>query len=64
MDKANNYWFVLEPYVYSHIIEDQILLYNTLDRSVIETESHEVKIFLQELLNEFINILFIVLFIT
>lgn len=52
MDKANNYWFVLEPYVYSHIIEDQILLYNTLDRSVIETESHEVKIFLQELLKE------------
>lgn len=38
MQKLNGYWFFLEPYVYFKLGQDQVLLYNTLDSSIIESE--------------------------
>ena len=31
MENEQKYWFMIEPYVYIHLTENQVILYNTLD---------------------------------
>ena len=50
MKKMNNYWFIIEPYVYLNFVKNHVLLYNSLDGSIIETENLEIRALLEELL--------------
>lgn len=45
----NNYWFVVEPYVYINVTDKEALLYNTLDGIVVETKITAVVKLLQEI---------------
>jgi pseudo-rSAM protein len=47
-----DYWFTIEPYVYVSITNDNILLYNTLDRKTIESNKVEVVELLREILQK------------
>ena len=48
----NNYWFVIEPYVYVNITDKEALLYNTLDGIVVESKTIAVIKLLQELIQK------------
>jgi pseudo-rSAM protein len=45
-----NYWFTVEPYVYINIVNNRVLLYNTLDGVTIESDKIEVIELLQDIL--------------
>lgn len=45
----DDYWFVVEPYVYINITDKEALLYNTLDGIVVESKTTAVIKLLQEL---------------
>lgn len=47
-----NYWFTIEPYVFISINNSFVLLYNTLDGVIIESEKTEVISLLQEMVRE------------
>ncbi len=40
--KKENYWFWIEPYVYLSMIDNKALLYNTLDKNLIESNDRDV----------------------
>lgn len=40
--KENDYWFTIEPYTYAYIKGSQLLLFNTLDGSIIEENDENV----------------------
>lgn len=42
MKKKNNFWFVIEPYVYISLKHDSALLYNILDGEIIKTDKQEI----------------------
>lgn len=43
MEDGNiNYWFTIEPYVFVGFSEKEVVLYNTLDREIIESDKSEV----------------------
>lgn len=50
MQTAINYWFTIEPYVFVGLTNQSALLYNTLDRVSIESDSEEVINLLRETL--------------
>lgn len=47
-----DYWFTLEPYVYVNIANNSLLLYNTLDGAIIESDKIGVIELLKELLQK------------
>lgn len=49
---TTNYWFFIEPYVYISVTNENALLYNTLDRSSIESNRIEIIELLREILQE------------
>ena len=52
MENEQKYWFMIEPYVYIHLTENQVILYNTLDYASIESSRMEVVGLMRELLRE------------
>lgn len=48
MENKSNYWFMIEPYVFVSITNLSVLLYNTLDGAIIESEESEILELLQE----------------
>ncbi len=50
MEKIDGYWFFIEPYVYPHVFNDQVMLYNTLDGSIIKKENPKLRMLLEEIL--------------
>ena len=52
MKALTDYWFTIEPYVYVNIINNNALLYNTLDGIMIESDKIEVIELLQETLQK------------
>lgn len=52
MEKAIDYWFSIEPYVFVGITSKCVILYNTLDGVIIESSSEEVLKLMQDVLKE------------
>jgi pseudo-rSAM protein len=52
MQTAIDYWFTIEPYVFVGLTNKCVLLYNTLDRAIIESDKTEVIELLRETLQE------------
>lgn len=52
MNNTKKYWFIIEPYVYINIANKRVLLYNTLDGTIIESERVEIVALLKEVLQE------------
>lgn len=48
----NDYWFTIEPYTYVYIKSSRLLLFNTLDGAIIETEDEEVIELVKKTLSE------------
>lgn len=48
--ELTNYWFTIEPYVFISVTNKKALLYNTLDKNIIESERIDVIKLLQEVL--------------
>ena len=52
MENEQKYWFMIEPYVYIHLTENQVKLYKTLIKYRIETSPMEVVGLMRELMRE------------
>jgi pseudo-rSAM protein len=52
MKTSIDYWFTIEPYVFIGIAKEHVLLYNTLDGVILESDKAEVIELLQETLKE------------
>lgn len=50
--KQEGYWFYLDSYVFPNCVDDQVLLYNTLDGSCLEAHDAEISGLIRELLNK------------
>jgi pseudo-rSAM protein len=51
-EKATDYWFIIEPYVFIGLTNQYTLLYNTLDKIIIESDKIEVINLLRELIQK------------
>lgn len=51
-EEITNYWFKIEPYVYINIVDNNALLYNTLDGSFIEVDDSDVIDILNKILQK------------
>lgn len=52
MKTTVDYWFTIEPYVFVSVTNCRVLLYNTLDKMIIESDKSEVVDLLREMLEE------------
>lgn len=52
MERTNDYWFMIEPYVHINIANGYMLLYNTLDKETIISNNEKVINLLEELLQD------------
>ena len=52
MKAVTNYWFTIEPYVFIGISNKGVLLYNTLDGVILESDKNEVIVLMRETLQE------------
>ena len=54
MENEQKYWFMIEPYVYIHLTENQVILYNTLDYASIESVSYtHLDVYKRQMLHTF-----------
>lgn len=52
MNNTVNYWFTIEPYVFVNVTKQGALLYNTLDKAIVESDKIEIIKLLMELMQE------------
>jgi len=52
MQTSNDYWFTIEPYIFVGMTDKYVLLYNTLDSVIIESDNSHVIELLRETLRE------------
>jgi pseudo-rSAM protein len=52
MKAETDYWFTIEPYVYVNIVNESVLLYNTLDGVTVESDRAKVIALLSEVFKE------------
>lgn len=51
-EKINNYWFAIEPYVFVGFSDKEVVLYNTLDKQIVESNKLEVVELMRETLQK------------